>query len=463
MKNKTKLIIIVLILANLFIGSIVLATNGAKMIEVLFNYVNLEVNGELVEVDNILYNGTTYAPIRAVAGILGKEVGWDGDTNTASINDGQTFTVDEDFILHGFYALGSFDQFSDFKRSTTLSNFDSMSFGWSRIDRKDNEIKLLLSGVDSKDFYVPSGYNQALDIAGDNNISKQLMVFADNSKEYYFDEIFDKKGTIIEQIMAVVNGENSTFSMLEFDGVTIDFEIVKEVDQENFVEFLGLLKEKLEDKKLYVAVPSIGFYKHYLFEEIISKVDYMILMEHDFDDKKLQPGYAGNSVIETPLSPIDKIRIDFDTLISRIGQENSNKLLLQVSFATTQWGVKNGYLESKTANSEFVLPSNPSYLQIYNKMNEDMKYKDMKLDELIHYNEQYQNPYMQYYNENDETQYYVWYENSKSVIEKIRLAQEFDLAGISLWRIGTIPNYYGVNGEAAGFDVWNKINDLLTE
>lgn len=461
MKSKHKGIIIIIIVLNLFIGSIVFATNGAKMIEVLFNNVNLKVNGETVEVDNITYNGTTYAPIRVVAEMLGKEVGWDGDTNTVSITDIQPFNIAENFILHGFYAIESNDQFNDFKRSTTLSNFDSISFGWSRIDRKDNEIQLLLSGEDSKDFYVPSGYSKTLDTAADNNISKQLMVFANDYKEYYFDKIFDKKETIVEQIVAVVNGENSTFSMLEFDGVTIDFETVKEENQEDFVEFLDLLKMRLKDKKLYVAVPPVNSYKYYLFKDIISKVDYMILMEHDFDDKLLQPGYAGNSVIETPLTPIDKIRLDVNTLISSIGKENSNKLLLQISFTSTQWGVKDGLLHSSIPNSEYIEPSNPGYLQIYNRINKEIKEKDIKLEELIHYNEQYQNPYMQYYNENYGIEYYIWYENSRSVIEKIKLAQEYDLAGVSLWRIGSIPNYYGVNGKKVGFDVWNNINELL--
>ena len=72
-------------------------------------YVNLEVNGEKVEADNILYKGTTYVPLRAVAEMLGKEVGWDQDTRTASINDKEesniatvTRVVDGDTIIVNF-------------------------------------------------------------------------------------------------------------------------------------------------------------------------------------------------------------------------------------------------------------------------------------------------------------------------------------------------------------------------
>ncbi|HHY13724.1 MAG TPA: copper amine oxidase N-terminal domain-containing protein [Thermoanaerobacterales bacterium] len=58
-----------------------------KTIDVIYNSVNLTVNGKKVEADNILYDGTTYVPLRTIAEMLGKEVGWDQDTYTASIND----------------------------------------------------------------------------------------------------------------------------------------------------------------------------------------------------------------------------------------------------------------------------------------------------------------------------------------------------------------------------------------
>lgn len=58
-----------------------------ESIEVRMNSVNLTVNGEKVEADNILYEGTTYVPLRVIAEMLGKEVGWNQATNTASIND----------------------------------------------------------------------------------------------------------------------------------------------------------------------------------------------------------------------------------------------------------------------------------------------------------------------------------------------------------------------------------------
>ncbi len=56
---------------------------------------------------------------------------------------------------------------------------------------------------------------------------------------------------------------------------------------------------------------------------------------------------------------------------------------------------------------------------------------------------------------------FIWYENWDSVLAKIKLANDYDLAGISLWRIGTIPNYYGEFGREAGLDIWYQISDLV--
>jgi hypothetical protein len=59
----------------------------AEGIDVAFNQIKLTVNGNKVDADNILYNGRTYVQMRAISEMLGKDVGWDQETKTASIND----------------------------------------------------------------------------------------------------------------------------------------------------------------------------------------------------------------------------------------------------------------------------------------------------------------------------------------------------------------------------------------
>jgi len=109
MKKELKGFIIGVIATVILISSAAYSESVKQTIEVLFNSVNLEVNGKKVEADNILYNGTTYVPLRAVAEMLGKEVEWNQATRTASINDKkETITakvvrvVDGDTIIVNF-------------------------------------------------------------------------------------------------------------------------------------------------------------------------------------------------------------------------------------------------------------------------------------------------------------------------------------------------------------------------
>lgn len=72
------------IIISFLLTTVVFAST--KTIDVLFNGVNIEVNGQKVVADNILYNGTTYVPLRVIAEMLDMGVGWIQQTNTATLN-----------------------------------------------------------------------------------------------------------------------------------------------------------------------------------------------------------------------------------------------------------------------------------------------------------------------------------------------------------------------------------------
>lgn len=56
-----------------------------QTITAIFNKVSIFVDGTIVPSDTLLYNGTTYVPLRSAAEILGKEVSYDAETSTAYI------------------------------------------------------------------------------------------------------------------------------------------------------------------------------------------------------------------------------------------------------------------------------------------------------------------------------------------------------------------------------------------
>jgi hypothetical protein len=59
----------------------------AESVEVAYNKIKVTVNGKTVTGDNIIINGRTYVPLRAISEILNKDVIWDANTSTAAIND----------------------------------------------------------------------------------------------------------------------------------------------------------------------------------------------------------------------------------------------------------------------------------------------------------------------------------------------------------------------------------------
>ncbi len=63
----------------------VLAESILTKIDVVLNGINVQLEGEDVQVESILYNGTTYLPMRKVAELVGKDIDWKQEIMTANI------------------------------------------------------------------------------------------------------------------------------------------------------------------------------------------------------------------------------------------------------------------------------------------------------------------------------------------------------------------------------------------
>lgn len=444
----------IIILASLSMGAIVRAAPISEVLEEWIKSLTLVYGDKQEEVKSITYQDQTYVPIEDAATLLDKTLSKKEDKLEISDQTKVPFKLREDFVLHGFYAIASYDQFSEFYRGKTLNNFDAISFGWSRIDKTKEGVELVFNG---RDFWVPNGYDKTLEKVNDSQVSKSLMVFADDNsnRNDYFKDIFKHTDKIVSDIVKAVHGKHASYAKLSFDGVTIDFENVNREDQVAYVLFLKKLREALgEEKTIQVAVPSVKYFGYHHYKDILDIVDYMILMEHDFDTKARTSLYA--QLTKSPPSPIQVIKQDIETLIDKVGESYRDKIILQISFGVTQWvGQREGTYTRIT--------SSPTYGRVYDRMyHELMKTEEQKKDiqDVIHYNKAYENPYLTYVNDKNQDNY-IWYENWDSVLAKIKLAHDYDLAGISLWRIGTIPNYYGPFGQEAGFDIWYQMSNLI--
>ena len=151
--------------------SIVFAQSITANIDVVFNKVNIAVNGTKVESNNILYEGTTYVPLRAVAEMLGKDVTWNQETSTAGINDKNTNDAGDGFIYGNVsfkdgaigysYIIGEMTNYS-------LKDYNSVSFTISTYDEIGTLLQtdnIYISNLKSKDTKAFEGMIEIDDVS----------------------------------------------------------------------------------------------------------------------------------------------------------------------------------------------------------------------------------------------------------------------------------------------------------
>lgn len=356
--------------------------------------------------------------------------------------------------LHAFYAISSSSQIDKFPY------LDSVSFGWARLEY-DESTKKVIVNTDGRDneYYIPTGYAEVLNKASSSQLSRQLMFFVKDQDvldpvsgkkvklaEYIVTDP-DVKAEVIEEIVSMVNSTSKHGSTVEFDGVVSDFEGFKgEKLRLAYNDFLARLKDKLSEtgKKLYVAVhprlmPGQAYFDGYDYRTIGRIADKVILMAHDYaavtlTETEMQSGYT-----DTPLTPLDDVYYALRSITDpATGVEDHSKIWLQLSLDAVQWKLKDG----KVINSNAY---RPAYEQLYRRFTTGIS---------LFYSEYSQNPYAKYYNTEDGTDNVIWYENQRSIAEKIKLAKLFGIKGLSLWRLGNIPDYADTT---LNLNIWEEI------
>ncbi|MDF2890232.1 MAG: hypothetical protein K0R80_599 [Clostridia bacterium] len=365
--------------------------------------------------------------------------------------------------INGFYAIKSIDQ------ANKINSFDSVGYGWSRLDYNDNTKQVELTTLKKSGghpFYVPEDFQLIVNDADNNAAAKYLMVFGSNEdavtvngKEEKLvslllnnDAAVDK---LVTDISALTDNLSAGDSITQFDGVVVDFEGLRDngMDKQSFVKFLEKLKLHLDanSKKLLVCINPAReagqqYYNGYDFTAIGQLADSVILMAHDYDTKHLKSSEIPLFKGETPLAPINNIYYAIKYALNGGAGVPKDKLILQVSFSASQWQFK----DNTVLNTE---PYNPEYTKIINRM------KDMNTPvKSFNYSELYQAPFFTY--ESEGIKNIIWYEDERSVAAKVKLAKMFGIKGLSIWRLGTIPDFSGAENDAYNLDIMNYIQSL---
>ncbi len=366
--------------------------------------------------------------------------------------------------LHGFYAIKAFNQIG------MIQDLTSVSFGWSRLtyDSAAGQFCIEMTSRNGNEFALPKGFTQPMALAREKSVSTQLNLFASNEAKVldpstnlqvgmveFLLASPERQDVLIRQAVGVIQQTQLENEAASFDGIVIDFESLRgEGPRGQFSQFLKRLKQELDKngKKLYVAVhPGRGrgqaYYDGYDYKAIGEVADRVILMAHDYNATRLNEVEMAAGYVDTPLTPIDEIYYALRLITDKTkGVADPGKIWLQISFDAVQWKRSTGTVVNQTAYR-------PSFTQIA----ERLRNTDPNIVLEMKYSKKLESPYIKYLNNGDGTESIIWYEDSRSVEAKVELAKYFGIGGISLWRLGNIPDFSGESDGAMHLDVWQKL------
>ncbi|MFC5649435.1 stalk domain-containing protein [Paenibacillus solisilvae] len=261
------------------------------------------VNGQqkLLTVPPLAKDGSIFVPLSFFSSQFGAAVSWNGASQTVSI----TSPV-EKLYTEAFYAISSFKELSYVKK------FNSVSFGWTRIDQTGN---LTLTG---KDFYWPEAAGNItpesiiLDSANAGGKPNLMAVATDGSGE--LTKLLQDKNlqtTVIEQLVTLASENNFSGITLDFEGLGLTGDIA--AVQQSYNEFVRLLDQSAQASNLKLTLalhPLNGSYRGYDYKKLASYADEIIIMAYDYAyDKAPEPLTHVNQAILLAMKEVPKSKL----------------------------------------------------------------------------------------------------------------------------------------------------------
>lgn len=333
--------------------------------------------------------------------------------------------------LHGFYAFSSYSQIG------LTDSMDAVSLGWARLESDESGKPWVnTTSQNSNDWTIPSQPEAALDHFEANGTPYNLNVYSTDAAILATEE---SRSAAVEAMAALA---------ADYAGITMDFEGLRAQDKAKFISLMSTLRAALPaDKALYVCVtpvvPDDSYYDGYDYRALGEICDKVILMAHDYQFTSVPAGYIGTGHTESPLTPFNKIYYALAAITDpNTGVTDRSKIALAISFGSVGWRVDEA---DKLLQQTSIHPA-PS--TIITRLRQS--------DTLMGWSELYRNPYI-YYTTEDGSRYRLWYEDSRSVMDKIELARMFGITGVSLWRLGNVPDY---TDEGLYYDVWDSLMEL---
>lgn len=341
-------------------------------------------------------------------------------------------------FLTGFYAFSSYSQIG------LTADMDTVCLGWARMEWSDGGPVLNSSKTNGNDWVKPADSSTATDYFRGNGTPYNLNVYADTTQNV---ALADGSSTsVLEKVLPDAAARAQAVSAIaaasaDYAGIVIDFEGLRtDLLKADFVTFLTELRAALPaGKTLYVCVPPNDWYKGYDYRAIGEVCDKVILMAHDYQWTSVPAGYVGTKAPDSPVTPFPDIYRALSAITDpATGVQDKSKIVLQISFAAVGFEVDQNGLLADTA--------------IYRPSPETVAKRLAQAGTVVTYDESDRNPSALYTTEEGMT-VRLWYEDARSVADKLTLARMMGITGVSVWRLGNVPTY----SEIPNYDAWSAI------
>lgn len=336
--------------------------------------------------------------------------------------------------LHGFYAVSAYSQIG------LTDAMDAVSMGWGRLEYADGTVTVNTTNSNDNGWYVPEGASLALSHLEQAGTPCYLCVFGSASDTVTLPD--GSTSSTVAAMLSTQEGQDQAIAALTnlargYDGLTIDFEGLRAALKEDYAAFLARLRAALPASKiLNVCVQPGPYLDGYDFKALGEVCNKVILMAHDYRPPQSSIRVGATDTSAFALTPFSYI---YDALTEitdpDTGVADRSKIALALSMDTT------GFKLDETGAVAEAAYYRPSIATLIQRLAQE--------DAQVTYVPAVRSSYVRYHDENGDL-YQIWFESAESVTDKINLARMFGVTGVSVWRLGNVPN-------SESYDLWSAI------
>lgn len=384
--------------------------------------------------------------------ILGDDNGW----TMIGTEEGLMGYVDSSKLSEVSNKERTFNQsWMDTEPYTYISKDYTICLGWHQMeyDGGNDSLNSMISGADSLNVISPTWFKVTDSYGGISSIASKSYVDKAHAKglevwglisdfnydeegNYYINDVVSTTSSRRELINNII--EEATECGI--DGINVDFEMIRLVAAEGYVQFMRELAISCEQENLVLSVDMYvptGSNAYYDRESVGEVVDYLVIM--GYDEHWAGCGEAG-SVASLPFVQQGIL----DTLV----EVPASRVLNAIPFYTRVWyedslenAPEGSVIVEDAINGDYALSSKAVAMGTAKEFLEKNGASLRWLEDIGQY-------YGECYIENRLAR--IWLEDKTSLTEKLNVMKENNLAGVACWKLGLESD-----------EAWDAISDYM--